>query len=169
MLTSVSDTTTLSWLISCGVCQQLQENHEREPFFRSMFFGFSLLGCSKREVRGFLWEATSFLFCGRQRSPRAAAPSFVDEVAGEFETKLCCDDTLLSMLWLIFSFLSLLFFRFVCEKAKALNGPVDVISDERPEKLVRRTDDEVPQSYLPVAASTRTRCPASHCLPRMMY
>ena len=49
------------------------------------------------------------------------------------------------MLWLIFFFyLFLDFFSFVCEKAKALTGPVDVISDERPEELVRRTDDEVP-------------------------
>ena len=49
MITSVSDTMTLSWLISCGVCQQLRESHEREPFFRSMFFCFSLLGCSWSE------------------------------------------------------------------------------------------------------------------------
>ena len=48
MLTLVSGTMRLSWLISCGACQHLQVSHEWKPYFfvRSMFLCFSLLRCS---------------------------------------------------------------------------------------------------------------------------
>ena len=55
----------------------------------------------KREVRGFLSEAASFLYRGRQRSPSATAPSFLDKVAGS-STKLRRDGSSFPVLWLFF-------------------------------------------------------------------
>ena len=64
--------------------------------------------------------------------------------------------------FLSFSIIFLFFFRFVCGKTKALAEPLKVISDERPQELVRQTDSEVLHSYLLVADSASTHCPASH-------
>ena len=108
MITLVFDTMTLSWLI--GACQQLRESHEREPFFRSMFFCFSLLGCSWSE-RFVVFSERPLLFfsvADRDRQGRQRL-RFLDEVAGSL-TKLRCDGTSLSGLWLFFFFSLFLYF-----------------------------------------------------------
>ena len=78
----------------------------------------------KREVCGFLWEASSFLNRGwQQRSPRTAAValSFLDEVAGS-STKLRCDDTSLSFSCQLFLFSLSLFFVLFVKKRRLLPG-----------------------------------------------
>ena len=65
---------------------------------------------------------------------------------------------------LFFLFLLSLFdVSFRLWKRECFDRPVEVIFDKRPEELTRQTDEELPHSYLLIAASARTCCPARHC------